>query len=1022
VVCLTTAVILGPPPVGGRASAATGDLEQQITSLQTMIAQSLVPPNFLLEEPDTWLNGLRRTVAVAIRQEYLGDYIECYAAARSYRNLAVEALARAHVFLDQGDSVRAQSYISEARTLWSVSLEYDRLANEVWRGNLAAAQAIEYQCAKTINDFVGLAGQFLKFAGEKLGIFGTVEARLGLALSVESSVLNAWLDAEFKGVPTAAANAAKWKAISAAANYLFDTISKGGVVTIEKGAGGLLVSTMKLTYDAGKLNKLLGTGTEPSQELLDAIWKALAQDPELSTLHFTAGGQGVRIPDLANVILGQFPEARPTDMTSVLQLAATGPTSSTQPTPLAAPVILTPVQKLIGNTPGIEVQWLPVSGATSYEVWRNGVRVNTVGSQTSFLDSRSLTAGQTYQYYVVAVNSAGSSSPSNTVHYTVPRSTALMITATPTAGSVGMAQGNVTASPAANAWILRLFTGSVRPDVSERDITLTGLPPGLTVTARKYADNNIEITLGGTASAPITSRMTVSVVVKASAVVEPSATPSDPIDLTILPRPPQAPISIITQSPIKFKLGNEYRFSFEIANQPRPNNLVWTLDSGALPDGLSMTRSGEVSGKPTSQGTFDFTVRVQNTEGATDARDMSIVVGYPQVAIDLNLSGSIPGGIVGRPYSTAFRATGGSGMYTWTRESGTLPDGLSLSTSGVLEGTPTTTGTFRFTVKVADSERDQAERDVVAIIGQRERPIPVSPGTTSGSTERVGTLTPTLQWRQCPAATGYRVNISVQGDSNVRYSSESLPSTRTSFQVPSAVLHPGYPYIWDVEAFYGSAETERSDGLSFSVPLPMPPTAPMALTPGSTVPPGPIVPLTEAVLRWQTQPGTDGVQVIVGDGETGAIHMGIQDFTGHGFADFRTRFGQGIMYRWYAEAVNSAGRSRSATMYFRTPDPPSVGWVAPVREKALAVDTASLPSAVLGQPYSATLKASGLIGSGRWIASSLFGLPPGLTLSSSGTIAGTPLASGRYRVMVSVTDSTCERADQILTLHVTDGP
>jgi hypothetical protein len=109
-------------------------------------------------------------------------------------------------------------------------------------------------------------------------------------------------------------------------------------------------------------------------------------------------------------------------------------------------------------------------------------------------------------------------------------------------------------------------------------------------------------------------------------------------------------------------------------------------------------------------------------------------------------------------------------------------------------------------------------------------------------------------------------------------------------------------------------------------------------------------------------------------------------------------------------------------MYFRTPDPPSVGWVAPVREKALAVDTASLPSAVLGQPYSATLKASGLIGSGRWIASSLFGLPPGLTLSSSGTIAGTPLASGRYRVMVSVTDSTCERADQILTLHVTDGP
>jgi hypothetical protein len=52
-------------------------------------------------------------------------------------------------------------------------------------------------------------------------------------------------------------------------------------------------------------------------------------------------------------------------------------------------------------------------------------------------------------------------------------------------------------------------------------------------------------------------------------------------------------------------------------------------------------------------------------------------------------------------------ASGGTAPYTYTVTPGTLPPGLSLSSSGVLSGTPTTAGTYSFTVTVKDSAKSQ---------------------------------------------------------------------------------------------------------------------------------------------------------------------------------------------------------------------------------------------------------------------------------------------------------------------------
>ena len=64
---------------------------------------------------------------------------------------------------------------------------------------------------------------------------------------------------------------------------------------------------------------------------------------------------------------------------------------------------------------------------------------------------------------------------------------------------------------------------------------------------------------------------------------------------------------------------------------------------------------------------------------------------------------SLSSGTTTVPYSATLAATGGTTPYSWSIASGSLPTGLSLSTSGVISGTPTVAGTFSFSVKVTDS-------------------------------------------------------------------------------------------------------------------------------------------------------------------------------------------------------------------------------------------------------------------------------------------------------------------------------
>lgn len=76
------------------------------------------------------------------------------------------------------------------------------------------------------------------------------------------------------------------------------------------------------------------------------------------------------------------------------------------------------------------------------------------------------------------------------------------------------------------------------------------------------------------------------------------------------------------------------------------------------------------------------------------------------------LTGTPPAGIVGQSYNHTFTATGRPAP-TVTATAGALPDGLTLTPTGVLSGTPTVAGRFEFTLTASNGIGDDAVLPVV---------------------------------------------------------------------------------------------------------------------------------------------------------------------------------------------------------------------------------------------------------------------------------------------------------------------
>ena len=140
---------------------------------------------------------------------------------------------------------------------------------------------------------------------------------------------------------------------------------------------------------------------------------------------------------------------------------------------------------------------------------------------------------------------------------------------------------------------------------------------------------------------------------------------------------------------------------------------TWGLAGGspALPTGLTLNPStGEISGVPTSTSsrTLTFTVTDQTPPTPQSAtKTLLLIIGGAPPNLIITTNSPLPAGTMTQPYSAALTSSGGTGIQTWDISSGSLPAGLNLSSSGVISGTPTTTGTSSPTFRVRDSGNPQ---------------------------------------------------------------------------------------------------------------------------------------------------------------------------------------------------------------------------------------------------------------------------------------------------------------------------
>jgi Putative Ig domain len=168
------------------------------------------------------------------------------------------------------------------------------------------------------------------------------------------------------------------------------------------------------------------------------------------------------------------------------------------------------------------------------------------------------------------------------------------------------------------------------------------------------------------------------------------------------PNPP-ATLTITTISPLTAGTINT-AYSLALAATGGTAPYTWSIPTGALPKGLSLSSSGVISGTPTVAGSTSVTIQIADAESTPQTATLAATLVISDGTVSITTSSPLPQGTLNATYSTTLAASGGTSPYLWSITTGTLPTGLTLNSStGVISGTPTIYGTFNFTVQATDS-------------------------------------------------------------------------------------------------------------------------------------------------------------------------------------------------------------------------------------------------------------------------------------------------------------------------------
>jgi len=218
-------------------------------------------------------------------------------------------------------------------------------------------------------------------------------------------------------------------------------------------------------------------------------------------------------------------------------------------------------------------------------------------------------------------------------------------------------------------------------------------PPGITLAAATG-------TLSGNPSASGNFSFTVQVKDRSS------ATATQKLTASIAP-----PLAITTAPALPGGTAN-VPYAATLATSGGSPPFTWSLVSGSLPPGVSLSPSGVVSGTPSDPASSTFTAQVKDAAAASVAATFSLVIAPPLIIATTTL----PAGEVNIPYSATLGASGGTPPYTWSLAAGALPSLLTLTPAGSIQGTPSTANVTSLAIRCSDSKSVTATQALQLVI------------------------------------------------------------------------------------------------------------------------------------------------------------------------------------------------------------------------------------------------------------------------------------------------------------------
>ncbi|WP_167468688.1 putative Ig domain-containing protein [Janthinobacterium lividum] len=434
-----------------------------------------------------------------------------------------------------------------------------------------------------------------------------------------------------------------------------------------------------------------------------------------------------------------------------------------------------------------------------------------------------------------------------------------------------------------------------------------------------------------------------------------------------------ATVTVVETSVSGATVGTAYSQTLTAAGGTSP--YTYTISAGALPAGLSLSSGGILSGTPTAAGTFNFTVRAQDSSTGSGpyagTQAYSLTVAAPTISV---APPALPAMTAGVAFSQAITATGGTAAYNYAVTAGSLPTGLSLAADGTLSGTPAAAGAYSFTVTATDSSTGAG----APFSGSRAYSGSVAPGAPIA-----GNVSATVAYGS--SATPIALSLSGGVATSVSVSSGASHGTATA---------SGTSIAYTPTAGYGGPDSftyTATNGIGTSA------VATVSITVGTptvTIVQTSVAGATVGTAYSQTLTAANGLAPYAYAISAGALPAGVSLSNAGLLAGTPTAGGTFNFTVRATDSSTGSGPYAGVRAYSLT-----------VAVPAISIAPAALPAMTAGVAFSQGVTATG--GTAPYgYAVTAGSLPTGLSLAADGTVSGTPTVAGAYSFSITATDSS----------------